>query len=51
MKEEVTNDGWSKETAVVILLSCVQLCNPVDCRMLGFPVLHYLLEFAQIYIH
>ena len=23
------------------------LCNPMDCNMLGFPVLHYLHEFAQ----
>ena len=32
-------------------LNCVQLCNPTDCSMLGFPVLHYLLEFAQIYVY
>ena len=24
------------------------LCHPIDCSMPGFPVLHYLLEFAQI---
>ena len=23
------------------------LCNPMDCSTPGFPVLHYLLEFAQ----
>ena len=23
----------------------------MDCRMSGFPVLHYLLEFAQSYVH
>ena len=23
------------------------LCNPMDCSMLGFPVLHHLPEFAQ----
>ena len=33
----------------VQLLSCVPLCNPMDYRMLGFFVLHYLLEFAQIH--
>ena len=32
---------------VVQLLSRVQICNPVDCSMPGFPVLHCLLEFAQ----
>ena len=31
---------------VVQSLSCLMLCNPMD-----FPVLHYLLEFAQIHIH
>ena len=25
---------------------CLTLCNPVDCSSPGFPVLHYLLEFA-----
>ena len=27
------------------------LCDPVDGSMPGFPVLHYLLEFAQTYVH
>ena len=27
--------------------SCLTLCNPMDCSMPGFPVLHYFLEFAQ----
>ena len=26
--------------------SCLTLCNPVDCSVPGFPVLHYLLEFG-----
>ena len=26
---------------------CLTLCNLMDCSMPGFPVLHYLLEFAQ----
>ena len=34
---------------VVQLLSHVQtLCDPMDCSTLGFPVLHYLPEFAQL---
>ena len=28
--------------------SCPTLCDPVDCSTAGFPVLHYLLEFAQL---
>ena len=31
--------------------SCPTLCNPMDCSMLGFPVLHYLLEVAQAHVH
>ena len=27
------------------------VCDPVDCSMPGFPVLHYLLEFAQSHVH
>ena len=31
--------------------SCPTLCDPMDCSMAGFPVLHYLLEFAQTHVH
>ena len=31
--------------------SCLTLCDPMDWSVPGFPVLHYLLEFAQIHIH
>ena len=31
--------------------SCLILCDPMDWSMPGFPVLHYLLEFAQIHVH
>ena len=27
------------------------LWDPMDCSMPGFPVLHYLLEFAQTHVH
>ena len=27
------------------------LCNPRDCNTSDFPVLHYLLEFAQTHVH
>ena len=27
------------------------LCNLMDCRILGFPVLHYLLVFSQTHVH
>ena len=31
--------------------SCPTLCNPVDCNMPGFPVLHCLPEFARTHVH
>ena len=33
------------------LLSHVWLCHLSDCCMPGFPVLHYLPEFAQVHVH
>ena len=30
---------------------CPTLCDPMNCSTPGFPVLHYLLEFAQIHAH
>ena len=30
---------------------CPTLCDPMDCSAPGFPVLHYLPEFAQTLVH
>ena len=30
---------------------CPSLCDPMDCSIPGFPVLHYLWEFVQTHIH
>ena len=30
---------------------CPTPCDPMDCRTSGFPVLHYLPEFAQTHVH
>ena len=30
---------------------CLTLCDCMDCSTPGFPVLHYLLEFAKIHVH
>ena len=30
---------------------CLALCDPIDCSMPDFPVLHYLPEFAQTLVH
>ena len=43
--------GYWNHVVVVQSLSRVQLCDPMDCSMPGFPVLHYLLEFAQAHVH
>ena len=32
-------------------LSHIRLCEPVDYSMPGFPLLHHLLEVAQIHVH
>ena len=32
-------------------LSCVWLCNPMDCSTTGFPVHHQLLELTQTPVH
>ena len=34
----------------VVAPSCLTLCDPMDCSTLGFPVLHYLLDFAQTHV-
>ena len=31
-----------------VFQSCLTVCDPMDCSMPGFPVLHYILEFAQL---
>ena len=36
---------------VVQSLSCVRLCDPMDCSTPGFPVLHHLPELAQTPVH
>ena len=33
------------------LLLCPTLCNPMNCSMPGFPVLHYRPQFAQTHVH
>ena len=34
-----------------ITQSCPAVCDPMDCSTPGFPVLHYLPDFAQTYVH
>ena len=30
---------------------CLTFCDPMDCSIAGFPVLHHLLESAQIHVY
>ena len=34
-----------------VIKSCPTLCDPMNCSTSGFPILHYLLEFAQTHVH
>ena len=40
---------WLRE--LLLLFTGPTLCDPTGCILLGFPVLGYLLEFAQIHGH
>ena len=44
---------WANGVIVVTVqsLSHIRLCDPMDCNTPGFPVLHYLPEFAQTHVH
>ena len=46
-----TLTGIGDEICCSVIQSCPTLCSPRDCSTPGFPVLHYLSEFAQIHIH
>jgi len=35
----------------LVTKSCLTLCDPMDCSMPSFSVLHYLPEFAQAHVH
>ena len=41
----------SLSVVVIQLLSCITLCNHMDCSTSRFPVLHYLPELAQTQVH
>ena len=40
-----------KQNETVQLLSCVWLCDLMDCSTPGFPVHHWLLELTQTHVH
>ena len=43
---------WSKQGCCCsVAKPCMTICDPMNCSTPGFPVLHYLQEFAQIHDH
>ena len=40
-----------KNCGCSVAKSCPTLCDPMDCSTPGFPVLHYLQQFAQTHVH
>ena len=56
MKEESSDQKslWRLVVPLLLLFShqlCPTLCYLKDCSMAGFPVLQYILEFAQTHVH
>ena len=49
--QDLTHPVVATTEVVVHLLSHVQLCDPTNSSMLGFPVLHYLPELAHIHAY
>ena len=43
--------AYARKRVIVQSLSCVWLWDPMSCSILGFPVHHHLLEFAQTHVH
>ena len=60
IESTVLTTGPGKSEALLIFIFCcccsvtqlyLTLCDPMDCSTPGFPVLHYLPEFAQTHVH
>ena len=43
--------AWKYSFCCSVTKSCLTFCDPMDCSMPGFPVLHYLPKVAQIHVH
>ena len=50
-RQDGEGDEHPQMPTFVQSLGGVRLRDPMDCSTPGFPVLHYLLEFAQILVH
>ena len=43
--------GFKRCCCCPVTKSCPTLCDPMVCSIPGFPVLHYIPEFAQTHVH
>ena len=55
-KEEERKQKWKQKPVTSVEFSwvtqlCPTPCDPMDCRMPGFPVHHQLPEFTQTHVH
>ena len=50
-KQHIQQNPYTYNHLLFSAKSCLTLCNPMDYSTPGFPVLHYLLELAQIHVH
>ena len=51
IKTRYQKDGCTPMFCCLAAKSCPTLCNPMDCSMPGYPVIHHLPEFAQTHVH
>ena len=51
MPQKLTVPPSVQFSSCSVTKSCPNLCNPMDCSMPGFPVLHCLPEFVHNYVH
>ena len=51
IKQQSTKAADNTHYCRSVSQSCLTLCDPMDCTMPDFPVLHYLPEFAQTHVH
>ena len=57
MGSQTVRHNWANELNLcewdccLVAQSCPTLCDSMDCSTSGFPVFHYLLEFAQTHVH
>ena len=51
MDPQINREQIVHDYCCSVAKSRLTFCNPMDCSTPTFPALHYLLEFAQIYVH